>query len=128
MDAGHLLTPSWHCGGEGEGENSKADKGSEEQLSTGERRAISAFRSCFLRLKLLSPSHTEGETTICLCVASLYFEVLEAGPQHETLVAPPADPGDGDENRAALAHRRVLGAPASREREYDRTVQSNRYV
>lgn len=44
------------------------------------------------------------------------------------LVAPPADPGDGDENRAALAHRRVLGAPASRETEYDRTVQSNRYV
>lgn len=119
---------SLYCDGEGEAENSKADKGSEEQLGIGERRAISAFRSCFLHLKLLSPSHTEGETAICLFVASLCFEVLEAGPQHKTLVAPPADPGDGDGNRAALAHRRVLGAPASRETEYDRTVQSNRYV
>lgn len=80
MDAGHLLTPSSNCGGEGEGENSQADKGSEEQLGIGERRAISAFRLCFLHIKLLSPSHTEGETTICLFVASLYFEVLEAGP------------------------------------------------
>lgn len=51
MDAGHLLTPFWHCGGEGEGENSKADKGSEEQLGTGERRAVSAFRLCSLHLK-----------------------------------------------------------------------------
>ena len=43
-------------------------------------------------------------------------------------MAPPAGPGDGDKNRAALAYRRVLGAPASREMENDRTVQSNRYV
>lgn len=57
-------------------------KGSEEQLGIGERRAIGAFRLCFLHLKLLSPSHTEGETTICLFVASLCSEVLEAGLQH----------------------------------------------
>lgn len=70
----------------------------------------------------------EGEATTRLFVASLYLEVLEEGRAHKTLVAPPADPSDGDENRAALAHRRVLGAPASRETENHRTVQSNRYV
>lgn len=70
----------------------------------------------------------EGEATTCLLVASLYLEVLEVGQPHKTLLASPADPGDGDENRAALAHRRVFGAPASRETENDRTVQSNRYV
>lgn len=89
---------------------------------------FSDFRLYFLHQKSLSPSHTEGQATACLFVASLYVEVLEEGQPHKTFVAPPADPGDGDENRAALAHRRVLGAPASRETENDRTVQSNRYV
>lgn len=60
--------------------------------------------------------------------ASLFLEVSKVGQPCVTPVAPPADPGGGDRNRAALAHRRVLGAPASKETENDRTVQSNRYV
>lgn len=54
--------------------------------------------------------------------------MLEVGQLHITLVASPAVSGVGDENRAALAHRRVLGAAASREMENGKTVQSNRYV
>lgn len=54
--------------------------------------------------------------------------MLEEGQLHIMLVAPPAAAGVGNENRAALAHRRVLGAAASRETENGRTVQSNRYV
>lgn len=54
--------------------------------------------------------------------------MLEVGQLHVTLVAPPAASGADDENRAALTHRRVLGAAASREMENGKTVQSNRYV
>ena len=61
------------------GSNRKADKGSEEQLGIGGRRAISDFRLYFFHQKSLSPSHTEGEATTCLFVASLYLEVLEVG-------------------------------------------------
>lgn len=69
-----------------------------------------------------------GGDRACLFVASLYLEMLEEGQLHIMLVAPPAAAGVGNENRAALAHRRVLGAAASRETENGRTVQSNRYV
>lgn len=113
--------------GREKGSNGEADKGSEEQLGIGGR-DISAFKLCFLYQNPLSPSHMEGEAKRAPLLASLYLEVLEVGQPHETLVASPADPGDGNENRAALAHRRVLGAPVCRETENDRRVQSNRYV
>lgn len=54
--------------------------------------------------------------------------MLEVGQLYITLVASPAVSGVGDDNREALAHRRALGAAASREMENGKAVQSNRYV